>query len=176
MRKLFIKILIIFVAFGKAYAQDSTIQVLSFKSMNDFVGIKITGGLTALGTESVSLQREGLIYWSNPFFSNIFSKEKREEVTKLVPWTELDQKKVFKIMQYVYDNKLYDYQPVSPPEGAILTEGNPTTISFLIIRNGSYSEIYYKYCDEKLDKLIRMINNLIPQKDREHFRMCTYCP
>lgn len=142
-------------------------------NMMDFIQIKIRIGYTIFGTRSISLQREGLIYWTME--APISPKGKIEEEAKFIPYTELDKYKIFEIMNYVHEQKLYEIKKLEIPEECVRPEGNPDVIDFIILSTNTYCGFSYWVCDERVDKLIKMMNELIPQEDRKKFEIRSRC-
>jgi len=150
------------------HCQD-TIKKTNVISMTEFISIKIQTGYTIFGTNTLSLQREGLIYWFNPFMID------NPEEAKFIPFNQLDIKKVFEIFSYINDEDLVHFKEQEIPKGTIKPEGNPYLFSFLIIKNNEYKYFYYSICNDKIDTLIIMLNELIPIEDKESFSIIPRC-
>lgn len=148
------------------YAQR--IEEKNIYSTVDFVTIKVQDGFTKFGTQSLSLQPEGFVYW-NRFI------EGSEEKAKIIPLTDLDGDKLWSIMQYVYENSMYDIKELEVSENMVKPTTMPIVLSFIFHDQLLYTKFNYEVCDEKIDTLIRMMNELIPEDDREEFEIKLKC-
>lgn len=138
-------------------------------SMENFLSVRISSGYTTFGTQSISLQREGLICWNHFFLDG------RDEKATLIPFEELSIKKVWEVMDYIYQNNLLEYSNDSlaiPPRGFVGQAYPPTKIVFIIYAQDRYKVLYYYYCDNKIDKLIQMMNDLVPLNYKEFRQFC----
>ena len=164
-----------------AYGQSTEKSKITY-TIDNFVTIRINTGYTVFGTESIVLQREGLIYWRNPFLADHLPEEERKAKAKFIPFEDLDMEKVYKIIKYVHEQKLYeiDYD-LSIPEYWHPTS-RPTVLTFIVHEKSLYNGFNYYYCDQKIDAFIQMMNELIPEEDREKYgiihrmRGCTANP
>ena len=168
-----IPLFIILSFFLVSYSQNEKKDIKNF-SMDDFITIKIRSGYTILGTSSITLQREGLIYWMNPFLAN-FQEEENKEEAKFIPFQKLDKDKVLNIMKYVYEQKLYEIKKLEVLEGSVIPEGMPIVISFIVHKKFQYTGFNYFICDERVEKLLQMMNELIPKEDRVKFEIKLRC-
>lgn len=144
--------------------------------LEGFIEIKIRSGYTSYGTISITLQREGLIYWQNPFLAGL------PEEAMFIPFTELDSNKVIEIWKYVFDQKLHQIERL-PEENHFSYDStkhlfvqtipphrvNHIALTFVIHEKNKHSAYVYKYYDKRIDALILMMNELIPLQDRERF-------
>lgn len=147
------------------YCQD-TAQFSKFRSMTDFISIKINSGYTIFGTKSLSLQREGLILWVDSSFIG------GGEEVKVIPYKQIDFKKIFKIIEYIYKHDLINYKEKKVQEDFSRT---PYLITFYVVDKKQYVSFYYSICDEEIDILIKMLNDLIPKEDRKKYSIRPRC-
>ena len=123
--------------------------------------------------KTITLNREGLLYFIYP--DSIYSENKVTSDGKYINMDLLDSKKVMKIMKYVRENELYKIKNQEIPKGVIKPEANPIVISFLAVNKNEYDYFYYSICDKKIDKLIIMLNDLIPKEDKEKYSIRPRC-
>ena len=147
------------------YCQD-TVQSLKFHSMNDFISIKIKSGYTIFGDQSLSLQREGLILWFDSSLSG------GEEEVKVIPFKQLDFKKISRIIDYINKHDLINYKEKKRPEDYSRTLD---LITFHVVDKNQYVSFYYSICDEDIEILIKMLNDLIPKEDRKKYSIRRRC-
>ena len=159
--------LILLMSFTYAVGQDSLHGNLS---MNDFVAIRIQSGLTHMGTNSLFLMREGFGYWRNPFLET-----NKIEKTCFIPFSKLNYQKVWRIIEYVYDNKLMEAYSLDslniPDNSCIHRESLPIKITIYSYSKQDCTVIQYNYKNKIIDGLIEMMNDLIPLKDKRKFRI-----
>ena len=166
MRKFLMTFILFFIS--SLYSQNSE-NDLEMNSSHYFFEIKIRSGYTSYGTQSISFMREGLVYWK------CFSLKDSNEEGKYIPFRELDIDRISKIMEYIRDQKLYDIKKLDIPEGTVIPTDNPFVISFVAVNGNKYNSFSYSVCDENIDYLIQMINELIPKEDREEFGIKLRC-
>lgn len=141
-----------------AYSQEKT----------NFIEVRLHSGYTIYGTTSFKLLREGFIYRTIPHDST-------QEEVKFIPSKNLNTEKIFQIQKYIYDENLFNIDRLFIPEDWSTT-ARPIVIEFIILGTNHYNVLDYYYCDERMDKLIEMINELVPEIDRYKFRMNQRCP
>jgi hypothetical protein len=127
------------------------------------------------GFQSITFQREGLIYWKNPFLAEHLPEEERIEKAKFIPTTELNGDKLLKITQYLNKHQLHKINKIEIPEGTFPSTGFAIFISFIEENTRTYSYFIYQICDRRIDTFIQMMNELIPEEDREEFKIRLRC-
>jgi hypothetical protein len=137
----------------------------------EFIEIRIKHGYTLYGTNSLKLLREGLIYWQFPFWALDLPEEEQKEQAKFIPSKDLDSNKVAEIQKYVYDRRLYEIKKLNVPEYWVpSSDDRPPVLSF-VIGEKLYSMFFYEYPNEDINKLLNLMNELIPMEDRKKFNI-----
>jgi len=145
------------------------ISILPAQEVRDFVEIRIRAGASIYGTTSIILLREGLIY--NSYFD--YNKGIRNEV-KFVPYYLLDLDQVYVIQNYIYDFLRDSLWQVNIPNHIILGP-HPIRVGILEIGKQEHTSFLYRYCNHPVDKLIMLMNSLIPARDRDAYGIPLKC-
>ena len=121
--------------------------------------------------KSVKLLSEGLIY-------SIWQEENDSLVhyVNFIPSSKIDSKKAYILLKYVWDNDIMEIKenpkPIQKPNEVEFYKTSWILISFIDYYNKfKYSKVLYRYCDKRLDKLIVLLTDLIPENDRKKFRV-----
>jgi len=126
--------------------------------------VTIQSGTGFYGTTSVKFQLEGMVLRSSGKYEN----DKYERKVDFVPIQQIDSKKMLKFFEYIFKNNLmnieYNYtQNQYYPVDMI--------IRILDMRDGNYIQYRYnKYCP-LFDKLIILLNDLIPKKHKNIYEI-----
>lgn len=126
-----------------------------------------------LSYKTITLNREGLLYFTFP--DSIYSKNEISSSGKYIIMDSLDSKKIMKIMEYIRENEIHKIKKQEIPDGVIVPEGNPILLTTLAVNCNEYNFCYYSICDEKIDNLIKMINDLIPNDDKIKYSIRPRC-
>jgi len=154
----------------------------------DFHEIQVFTGLTKCGTHILKLDNNGLMLRKINFIdtSNVS--------TELVNFKELEgqnlkdfRKNYISFLKYLDEFDYKTYEPMTEKTKIVVFEGDTLTKEHLISSSDlgtrilfidnkfeSYFIRYY-FCEEQLDKLIEMINKLIPKKLRQEYSIRKRC-
>ena len=142
----------------------------SSQSKLNFIEVRVNSGLSVYGFTSIKLVREGLILRTYKV------KKKREnEVIKFVLFKDLDKKKFVALQDYISQNNILKIEQPIVPDSIIVSNHNPIKLSFIQLEQNYYSNFTYQYCDSRIDTLIKLLNELIPKKDRKMFYINQKC-
>lgn len=153
----------------------------------NFYEIKVFSGLTINGTHSLTLDVNGLVLKKNELYEN-------EGKYEIVNFKELNGKELktyrknFKeFLNYMSSFDYKDYQPLKSKHDTIITDGDTTIREHIIsshdlgtrilVIDKDYKSYFFRYlfCEEALEKLIVLINNLIPERVRAEYKFQERC-
>ncbi len=175
-------VIFVFITLSNGYSQNTTRKTEEKKyrfetkryeknkfyaSVHRLVSVRIT-----TDSSTISLYSEGFIYSKAPF-----SNKGSHVEAHYIPSYELDEEKVEAIKMHIHENELltYSQSSVNQLEKERQIERKPAVISFIYYDNFEYSYFYYYECDRKINKLIELMNALIPAADRNEFEILTHC-
>lgn len=72
-------------------------------------------------------------------------------------------------------NKTFKQRAIRVPPGTVLPGGRPVVLTFIVHEQFLYTGFNYMVCDTRIDRFIQMMNDLIPEKDRDKFGIKLRC-
>lgn len=156
--------LIIILNFKSLFSQNDS----TYAKYVDFVEIEVYDGLTVRGTTSVKILYEGLLLRNTCTFC-----DKANDTIIFLQWNPDLLKKQFTIRKYILDNHIYDIKGDIRSE-TFYTLRRPTVFKIYMF-DGNLRIFYYYDCNEKIDKLLRLINKLIPVEYRDKISFILKC-
>jgi hypothetical protein len=113
----------------------------------------------------IRLEQDGLV----SFNYSLYEEGKDSHILR-ISWHELDKKKTWILQDFVEKNlEFYDSLANNPN----ITRTDFFIRRIIVIREANYSNIYVinetENVEEKVNKLIRLVNELLPKEDRELF-------
>ena len=136
---------------------------------NDFIEVRVRGGVTVYGSIAIKLTYEGLIYrWTD---------ENWNRKSYFVCLDSLNNKRLCELQKYVWENKLIDLKEddLTPIDSNVVTFDQDNIVEFINLRSNKLSSLRYAVCDDKIEKLILMLVKLIPKNHHIYFKALTKC-
>jgi len=136
----------------------------------DFYEVRVKYGASLYGFSSILLVREGLIY--STYFDHKNSVTRSE--VKFIPYYLLDLNIAYETQNYASDLIRDSLWNVTIPSNIILGP-NSIRVDILEVGKREYTSFLYRYCNHPIDKLIILMNSLIPVRDREAYGIPLKC-
>jgi hypothetical protein len=184
MNKTLLSIFLVLVV-GTTSGQDASDSIQSF----EYYEIQIFSGPTINGTRVIKLDNVGLTLRISPVLNNgksssqvlLFNELTGKELKRT--WNEIyNLRRFLAEYDHRYFMKLVDtrngyccFESEDEKADYPVALGYPGTRILFIDQNYESYYIYYEYCNQKLDELIVLINNIIPENIREEFQISPRC-
>jgi len=121
------------------------------------------------GFHTLYLLREGLL-------CKTISLNKGKVYTKFFPFSKLNKDIYVKIQSYIYDYKIDKIKKIIPPKHSVQSSNYSVQFKVYDLELGTQTTVYYGYCDERVDGLIKLINSLIPKNNnRKRYKLSCKC-
>lgn len=124
--------------------------------------VTIQSGAGTYGYTSIKFQLEGML-----LRTNIENRDKIERRVNFIPIEQIDSKKMLKLFDFIHKKNLMklDYQYLPNPYYSV-----DIKIRLLDMNSGNYIQYRYNTYNPLFDKLIELINDLIPTEFKQDYQ------
>jgi len=132
------------------------------------------------GITSIKLLREGLVLRRLVQKKEEIVLDKHDNLKEKIkfypiyPTNKVSRKKMRILLKYLSEIKIFEFDKSSMPEAPFFPH-QAQWLSFINPSENKYISIAYDYCDPRIDKILVLINELIPKRDRKLFRTSPIC-